>query len=95
MSPIAHTSAAGVIRAPGCVCSGDIQSGVPIAAVALVRALRKLDPGVRVIASSGHFQKENIVVLEGLGVKTFLDKPYTDEKLLRAVSQALAPVKPA
>jgi CheY-like chemotaxis protein len=63
--------------------------------VALVRALRKLDPGVRVIASSGHFQKENIVILEGLGVKTFLDKPYTAEKLLRAVSVALAPVKPA
>lgn len=59
--------------------------------VALVRALRKLDPGVRVIVSSGHFQKENMVVLEGLGVKTFLDKPYTAEKLLRSVNQALAP----
>ena len=53
-------------------------------------------PNVRVIVSSGHLQKENIVVLEGLGVKTFLDKPYTADKLLRAVSQALAvPVKPA
>lgn len=58
--------------------------------VALVRSLRKLDPQVRVIVSSGHFQKENMVVLEGLGVKTFLDKPYTAEKLLRAVSAALA-----
>ena len=60
--------------------------------VALVRSLRKVDPSVRVIVSSGHFQKENIVVLEGLGVKTFLDKPYTAEKLLRAVTAALAPV---
>ncbi len=59
--------------------------------VALVRSLRKLDPHVRVIVSSGHFQKENMVVLEGLGVKTFLDKPYTADKLLRAVSAALAP----
>jgi len=61
--------------------------------VALVRSLRKLDPGVRVIVSSGHFQKENMVILEGLGVKTFLDKPYTAEKLLRAMSEVLAPAE--
>jgi PAS domain S-box-containing protein len=61
--------------------------------VALVRSLRKVDPNVRVIVSSGHFQKENMLVLEGLGVKMFLDKPYTADKLLRAVSTALAPVK--
>ena len=41
--------------------------------VMLVRSLRKFDPKVRVIVSSGHMQKENVVVLEGLGVKTFLD----------------------
>ena len=57
--------------------------------VTLVRALRKMDPNVRVIASSGQFQKETTVVLEGLGVKTFLDKPYTAEKLLRAMKSAL------
>jgi PAS domain S-box-containing protein len=57
--------------------------------VALVRSLRKVDPNVRVIVSSGHFQKENMVVLESLGVKTFLDKPYTAEKLLRAMSSVL------
>ncbi len=58
--------------------------------VTLVRSLRKFDPNVRVIASSGQFQKENTVVLEGLGVKTFLDKPYTADKLLRAMREALA-----
>jgi CheY-like chemotaxis protein len=57
--------------------------------VTLVRSLRKVDPKVRVIVSSGHLQKENVVVLEGLGVKTFLDKPYTAEKLLRAVQTVL------
>ena len=57
--------------------------------VTLVRSLRKVDPKVRVIVSSGHMQKENIVVLEGMGVKTFLDKPYTAEKLLRAVQTIL------
>ena len=49
------------------------------------------NPKVRVIVSSGHLQKENVMVLEGLGVKTFLDKPYTAEKLLRALQTALAP----
>jgi PAS domain S-box-containing protein len=57
--------------------------------VQLVRSLRKVDPRVRVIVSSGHLQKENVVVLEGLGVKAFLDKPYTAEKLLRSVQQVL------
>jgi PAS domain S-box-containing protein len=57
--------------------------------VTLVRSLRKVNPKVRVIVSSGHLQKENVVVLEGLGVKTFLDKPYTAEKLLRAVQTEL------
>jgi len=63
--------------------------------VTLVRSLRKLDPNVRVIASSGQFQKETTVVLEGLGVKTFLDKPYTAEKLLRAMKAALGQAEPA
>ncbi len=57
--------------------------------VQLVRSLRKVDPKVRVIVSSGHLQKENVVVLEGLGVKAFLDKPYTADKLLRAVQRVL------
>jgi hypothetical protein len=59
--------------------------------VTLVRSLRKVDPKVRVIVSSGHLQKENVVILEGLGVKTFLDKPYTAEKLLRAMQTVLKP----
>jgi two-component system, cell cycle sensor histidine kinase and response regulator CckA len=57
--------------------------------IALVRALRKIDPAVRVIVSSGHFQKENMAVLNGLGVKVFLEKPYTADKLLRALRKVL------
>ncbi len=57
--------------------------------IALIRALRKIDPAVRVIVSSGHFQKENLAVLNGLGVKVFLEKPYTADKLLRALRQVL------
>jgi CheY-like chemotaxis protein len=60
--------------------------------ITLVRSLRKVDPKVRVVVSSGHLQKENVVILESLGVKTFLDKPYNAEKLLRAVQTALQPV---
>ena len=53
--------------------------------VTLVRLLRKVNPKVRVIVSSGHMQKEAQVVLSGLGVTTFLDKPYSADKLLRSV----------
>ena len=63
--------------------------------IALVRALRKIDPAVRVIASSGHFQKENMAVLSGLGVKVFLEKPYTADKLLRALRAVLEPAAAA
>ncbi len=57
--------------------------------VALSRALRKLNPAVRIIVSSGHFQKENTAILQGLGVKVLLDKPYSADKLLRALGTVL------
>ncbi len=62
--------------------------------IALVRALRKVDTQVRVIVSSGHCQPEQSILLESLGVKTFLDKPYTAAKLMRALDTVLrAPVE--
>ena len=57
--------------------------------VTLTRALKKLNPAVRVIVSSGHFQKENVTILESVGVRTFLDKPYTASKLLRSLHAEL------
>jgi PAS domain S-box-containing protein len=57
--------------------------------ITLTKSLKKLTPDVKVIVSSGHIQKENQMILEGLGVKAFLDKPYTAEKLLRCVKNAL------
>jgi DNA-binding NtrC family response regulator len=57
--------------------------------VSLVRALRKVNPKVRVIVSSGHMQKEQQVVLSGLGVTMFLDKPYSADKLLRALRSVI------
>jgi two-component system, cell cycle sensor histidine kinase and response regulator CckA len=57
--------------------------------VRLTRSLRKLNPGVRVIVSSGHIQKENQEELQALGVKVFLEKPYNADKLLRAIRKVL------
>ena len=62
--------------------------------VMLTKSVRKLTPDAKIIISSGHIQKENQVTLEGLGVKHFLEKPYTSEKLLLCVKQALT-VTPA
>jgi CheY-like chemotaxis protein len=58
--------------------------------ITLTKSLKKLTPDARVIVSSGNIQKENQTILEGLGVKHFLEKPYTAEKLLLCVKNALA-----
>ncbi|HWC77775.1 MAG TPA: ATP-binding protein, partial [Blastocatellia bacterium] len=61
---------------------------------ATIRALRKMNPNVRIIASSG--LNENSRAIEG--VKMFLPKPYTAETLLNALAEALpssAPKGPA
>ncbi len=58
--------------------------------IGLTRSLRKLTPDAKVIVSSGHINKENQTILEGLAVKSFLEKPYTAEKLLKCVKDTLA-----
>ena len=58
--------------------------------IALTRALRRLNPNVRIVVSSGHFPKESLAVLESLGVKIFLNKPYTADKLLRSLHEAFS-----
>jgi len=61
--------------------------------VALVRAIRKLDPNVQVIASSGigtaQGLEERMDQLKVLGVQTLLTKPYGADTLLHALQQAL------
>jgi CheY-like chemotaxis protein len=56
---------------------------------ATVRALRRLDPKVKIIATSGLKAEDKIADVAQLGVKTFLMKPYTAEKLLKTVAAAL------
>jgi PAS domain S-box-containing protein len=57
--------------------------------VKLVRNLRRLGSDVRVVVSSGHVQKEAMQELVALGVRHFLEKPYSADKLLRTMRRAL------
>src|SRR5215510_1517781 len=56
---------------------------------ATIRALRRLDPKVKIIATSGLKAEDKISDAAQLGVKTFLPKPYTAEKLLKTVAALL------
>jgi len=55
-----------------------------------IRALRKLNPQIRIIASSGLAESMNAADLDQLGVKTFLIKPYDAKTLMKTVAQALS-----
>ncbi len=56
---------------------------------ATIRALRGLDTKVKIIATSGLKAEDKISDAAQLGVKTFLPKPYTAEKLLKTVAAVL------
>ena len=56
---------------------------------ATIRALRRLDPKVKIIATSGLKAEDKISEVAQLGVKTFLPKPYTAENLLKTVAAVL------
>jgi PAS domain S-box-containing protein len=57
---------------------------------ATIRALQKINPTVKVIASSGLADDGKATEAGDLGVKTFLSKPYTAEDLLNAIAEVLA-----
>lgn len=52
-----------------------------------IRALLRMDPNVRIIAATGLSTVKNDSSLQG--VKLFLNKPYTAERLLKALGQVL------
>ena len=56
---------------------------------ATIRALRRLDQSVRIIATSGLKADDKIAEAAHLGVKTFLPKPYTAETLLNTIAAVL------
>jgi PAS domain S-box-containing protein len=56
---------------------------------ATIRALQKLDPHVKVIASSGLSDNGKMVEAVTVGTRAFLPKPYTAEKLLKMLAEIL------
>ena len=58
--------------------------------LAFVGELRALLPNVGIIVISGNLDEEEARVFSDLGVQTFLDKPFTQNKLVSALSRVLA-----
>jgi PAS domain S-box-containing protein len=56
---------------------------------ALIRALLRMDPGVRIIAASGQGANDGMAGAADSGIRYFLPKPYTAETLLEAVRRVL------
>ncbi|HMZ22471.1 MAG TPA: response regulator, partial [Blastocatellia bacterium] len=56
---------------------------------ATIRALRKLAPQLKIIATSGLKANGKTAEAAQLGVETFLQKPYTAEALLKALAAEL------
>ena len=56
---------------------------------ATIRAIRRINPSMKVIATSGLSEEARAIEHSDLGVQAFMQKPYTAEKLLRTVSEIL------
>jgi DNA-binding NtrC family response regulator len=54
-----------------------------------IRALNAIDPNAIIIATSGEGTMEKIIDTRQLGVRAFLPKPYTAERLLEVVAESL------
>jgi PAS domain S-box-containing protein len=55
-----------------------------------IRALRRLNPGLKIIAASGLTTNQQSADLQNLNVNDFLNKPYTAKSLLMAFADVLA-----
>jgi DNA-binding NarL/FixJ family response regulator len=56
---------------------------------ATIRALKKMNPAVKIIAASGLTAGNRVGEGQLEGVAIFLSKPYTAEKLLKALSEVV------
>ncbi|ODH01170.1 hybrid sensor histidine kinase/response regulator [Nostoc sp. KVJ20] len=54
-----------------------------------IRTLRKINPQVKIIASSGLMSDNKLSVIAAIGVNTFLSKPYTVNELLLSLQKVL------
>lgn len=57
---------------------------------ASIQVLRRIDPGVKIIGVSGLTENDRVARLAGAHLHGFLPKPYTVEKLLRAIHKVLS-----
>jgi len=57
---------------------------------ALIHALTRIDPAVKIIAASGLDTNGTVAEATRAGIRYFLNKPYTAETLLKAVQAVLA-----
>jgi two-component system, cell cycle sensor histidine kinase and response regulator CckA len=55
-----------------------------------MRALKKINPAVKLIVTSGLATTDKMIAVESIGIKTFLVKPYTAEKLLLSLAEVVA-----
>ena len=53
--------------------------------IATIRELMKIDPSVKILASSGISEKGKLAKQAGEGVRYFITKPCTAETLLKAL----------
>ncbi len=56
---------------------------------ALIRALRKMDPKIKIVAMSGLFSEGQAEELSALNVRSMISKPYSAETLLTALKAVL------
>jgi CheY-like chemotaxis protein len=56
---------------------------------ATIRALRKIDPVIKIVAASGLHANAEVGRFSGIGINRFLAKPYTAETLLKALRSVL------
>ncbi|MCD9185061.1 MAG: PAS domain S-box protein [Pyrinomonadaceae bacterium] len=57
--------------------------------MAMTRALRKINPNLKVIATSGLTTNEQTAEMQALNINAFLPKPYTGETLLVTMAEIL------
>lgn len=56
---------------------------------ASIRAIRKINPGVKIITVSGLAEKDKLAKIADTRVHAFLSKPYTAERLLKTIREVI------
>ncbi|VVB90166.1 Methanogenesis regulatory histidine kinase FilI [uncultured archaeon] len=56
---------------------------------ASIKAIHRINPGAKIIATSGLSEKDKLMKVTGTGINAFLPKPYTAEQLLKTINEAM------